>query len=311
MLNQQQGRVIDPILTTFARGYLQNDLISSLIFPEVDVPVSGGQVITFGKEAFMLYDTQRVPGGSTTRIEISYNGQPYALENHALEVPVPDELGRDAMIVPGIDLAQESLGVALDAIMLRREYQAVQLASNAANYAASNKLALSGVTQWSNAASTPKNDLVTAKAAIRAATGKFPNVAVLPPGGIAKLDNHALIRDRLKFTSSDSVNADMLARYFEVDKVVECNAVYATSANANMSDVWGNNVLFAYVAPARGTARSARTPSFGYTYRLRGHPFVKVPYRDENRESWVYGVHYERAPVIAGAGAGFLLQNVF
>lgn len=308
MLNNQQARVIDPILTTFVRGYTNNELVGNLIFPEVNVPASGGQVIEFGKESFQLYDTQRAPSGSTKRIEFGYLGKPYATENHALEALVPDELSRDAKVVPGIELAQEAVGITWDAMSLKLEYQRALVARNAANYGANNKLALSGTTLWSATTSNPKGDVQAARAAIRAVTGKYPNVMILPPQGVYKLDQHPVIRDRLKYIGAANATPAMLANYFELETVVEGNAIYATSLTSGLLDVWGNDVILAYVPK---TFRSMRAPSYGYTYQLTGHPNVKTPYRDENKESWVYGVKHERAPVIAGAGAGFLIQNAF
>jgi hypothetical protein len=308
MMNGRQARVIDPILTTFVRGYSNNELVGSLLFPEVPVPAAGGQVIEFGKEAFILYDTQRAPGGATARIDIGYLGKPYACENHALEALVPDETGRDASVVPGIDLAKESVGLVFDSMSLKLEWQRASTARNAANYAASNKVALSGTTLWSVSTGTPKDDIDDGKAAIRAKTGKLPNVMILPPLGISKLGKHPDIKDHFKYTGSKSVTAAMLAEYFQVETVTEGNAVYTTSLTSDFFDVWGNDCVLAYVPK---NFRSQKTPSYGYTYNLAGHPNVKTPYRDENRESWVYGVKHERAPVIAGAGAGFLFQNVF
>jgi len=308
MLNAAQARVIDPILTTFVRGYSNNDYVGQLLFPSVPVNVNGGQVIEFGKESFILYDTQRTPGGATPRIEFGFLGRPYACENHALEALVPDEINRDAAQVPGIEMAKESVGLVFDSMSLKLEWQQASAARNAANYAASNKGALSGTTLWSVSTGTPKADVDDAKAAIRAKTGKMPNVMILPPLGIAKLGNHPDIQNQFKYTGSKSITAAMLAEYFQVETVVEGNAVYVNNLNGDFLDVWGNDCVLAYVPQ---NFRSQKAPSYGYTYSLAGHPNVKTPYRDENRESWVYGVKHERTPVIAGAGAGFLFQNVF
>jgi hypothetical protein len=308
MFNPQQARVIDPILTTFVRGYSNNEYVGSLLFPEVDVDAAGGQVIEFGKESFLLIDTQRAPGGATKRIEFGYLGKPFACENHALEAVVPDEVGRDAKVVPGIDLGKEAVGLVFDSMQLKLEYQRAKIARDPAQYAASNKAALSGTALWSATTSTPRDDVQAARAAIRAATGKYPNVMILPPGAIWKLDKHPDVRERLKYTSKDSVTAEMLAKYFDMEVVVEGNAIYANQMNGQLLDVWGNDVVLAFVPK---NFRSQRAPSYGYTYRLKGQPSVKSPYRDENRESWIYGVKHERAPVIAGAGGGFLIQNVF
>ncbi len=310
MLSNNQVRVIDPILSDFARGYENNELVGNLLFPRVDVGASGGQVIEFDKSAFQLYDTQRAPGSATKRIELGYLGRPYALESHALEALVPYENMRDASLVPGIDLARESLMSVVDSMALKLEFQQASLARNAALYPAANKIALLSNNNFSVPAFGVKAAVTASRAAIRAQTGKKANVMILPPNSIAKLDIHPEIRDRLKYTGGGNATAQMLATYFEVDTVVEGGAVYTTSSSASaaMIDVWGNDIVLAYVPK---NFRSVRTPSFGYTYSMRGQPSVKTPYQDNNRESWVYGAKFERAPVIAAITSGYLIQNAF
>ncbi len=308
MMNNQQVRVIDPILTDFVRGYTNNDMVGSLLFPRVDVSASGGQVIEFGKESFQLYDTQRAPGAATKRIELGYLGKPFALENHALEALVPFENMRDAQAVPSIDLAKESLMSVTEAMALKTEYAQASLARNAALYSASNKVALTSGNNLSTATSSPKALVAAARLAIRQATGKYPNVMILPAGGVYKLDLHPEIRDRLKYTGGGNATTEMLAKYFEMDTVAEGNAVFATSSTSSMQDVWGNDIVLAYVPK---NFRGVRAPSYGYTYSMRGQPSVKTPYQEFNRDSWVYGCKFERAPVIAGVSAGYLIQNAF
>jgi hypothetical protein len=53
-MNPSQARVIDPVLTTVAQGYQNAEMIATALFPVVPVPLRGGNVITFGKESFML-----------------------------------------------------------------------------------------------------------------------------------------------------------------------------------------------------------------------------------------------------------------
>ena len=36
---------------------------------------------------------------------------------------------------------------------------------------------------------------------------------------------------------------------------------------------------------------------------------VETPYWDANSKSWVYGVSYERAPVLSGIASGYLIVN--
>ncbi|CAK0772392.1 hypothetical protein WCLP8_4870007 [uncultured Gammaproteobacteria bacterium] len=49
-------------------------------------------------------------------------------------------------------------------------------------------------------------------------------------------------------------------------------------------------------------------PSYGYTYTMKGHPMVEAPYYDNNKRSTIYGVTFERKPVLTGQCAGFLIN---
>ena len=43
------ARIIDPVLSSIAQGYQNGDLVAQNLFPQVSVPLRGGNIITFGK----------------------------------------------------------------------------------------------------------------------------------------------------------------------------------------------------------------------------------------------------------------------
>ena len=83
------ARVVDPVLTSIAQGYKNSEMIASALFPTVNVPLRGGNIITFSKEDFMLYGSQRAPGENTRRVQFGYAGSPYALVDYGLEGQLP------------------------------------------------------------------------------------------------------------------------------------------------------------------------------------------------------------------------------
>lgn len=308
-LTPGQARAIDPILSTVAQGYKNAELIGSLLFPYVPVAQRGGKIITFGKEDFMLYNTARAPGAGTKRVQYGHAGAAFALESHSLEGLVPLELMQEAEAVPGINLGSAAVTRTQNIIALRLEYAQAQLATTAGNYAASNKVTLSGTSQWSdftNAVSDPINDVEVAKEAVRKQVGRRPNVVVLGAAVFAKLKMHPKVVDRMKYTGRDVATVDLLAGLFGVKQVVVGDAVYSDQSGT-LADVWGKNVVVAYTET--GALADAGLPTFGYTYRLNGYPLVEQPYMDRNSKSWVYPVTDEVAPVIAGASAGYLISG--
>lgn len=306
-LTPAQARVVDPILSTIARGYQNAELIGTKLFPFVPVPQRGGKIISFRKEDFRLYATGRAPGANTKRIQVGYDGSNYALESHSLEGLLPIELMQEANAVPGVDLAQGTIRKTQNIIALRLEKAQADLATTAANYPAGNKTTLAGASQWSDFTGTsdPLNDVEVAKEAIRKAVGKRPNTIAMGAAVMAKLRLHPKIIDRMKYTGRDVPTAEILAALWGVQNVVVGDAVYADDADA-ITDVWGKFVVVAFTETASLAAMG--TPSYGYTYRLSGYPMVETPYLERNPKSWVYPVTDEVVPVIAGATAGYLIS---
>jgi len=305
-----QSRVIDPILSTQARGFRQANLVGTVLFPLAPVPAYGGNVIEFGKEAFRLYNSKRAPGAATKRLDMGYIGRPYAIVPSALEAKVPRELMRDAAQVPGINLATRAVNTVLRALQLEHEVACATLATTLANYPVGNRVTLAGGTRWTQAGSTPVNDVMTGREAIRGNIGMYPNVLLLSARTFRALKTNQDILQRLSTSGTRVVTADLLAEIFEVDRVVIGAATTATGAADTLGDVWGNDAVLAYVAPDGGDlGNNAEEPAYGYTYHIEGMPAVEEPYWDNNARSWIYGVSFDNTPVLAGMAAGYLIKD--
>ena len=303
------ARVIDPILSTIAQGFQNNEMIASALFPSVSVPVRGGRIITFGKEDFMLYGTQRAPGENTKRVQFGYSGGNYALVDYGLEGQVPIEVLQEGLAVPSIDHGAMAVRKVSNIMALRLEKQAADMARNAAAYAVPNKVTLAGTAQWSDFTGVSQPILVieNAKEAVRAATGKRPNTIVMGAAVMARLRQHPLIVDRMKYTGRDVATAEILAALFGVQKVLVGDAIWSNDAGTAFTDVWGRDVVVAYTE--LGSVADMGAPSYGYTYTLDGYPLVEESYYDRNTKSWVFPVTRAEAPVLASASAGYLITN--
>lgn len=307
-MTNAQARVIDPVLTTVAQGYQNADFIFPALFPVVPVDARGGKIIQFSREDFRLYNTARAPGAATKRVQFGYSGASFALAQYALEGQVPFEHMQEANAVPGIDLGRVAVMKTQNIIQLANEVAAAAIATTAGSYQAANKTTLSGTSQWSDqtsGVSNPSKDIQTAVEAVRAAVGKRANTVVLGPKVWAALKTHPLIVDRIKYTGRDSITLDMLATLWDVKRVLVGDALYEDAAGA-LADVWGKFVVVAYTET--GSLQDAGLPSYGYTYRLRGHPVVESPYQDRNAKSWIYPVTDELSPVAASINAGYLIS---
>ncbi|MGV8939568.1 MAG: major capsid protein [Allorhizobium sp.] len=309
VLNQTTARVIDPVLSGIAQGYRHAQRVGHILFPAIDVLQRGGKIIEFGRESFFNYNARRAPGADAKRIQFGYEGKPYALSQFTLDVPLPREFIQEADAVPGIDLGKRATNTAMDSLTLTLEIEQAEIATDANNYGANNKSALADAECWNSPDSDPLADIEAAKDQVRTTCGIEPNRMVVPNKGFKALKHHPKIVERFKYTTADSITVKMLAGLFDLEELAVGKATYVDdpAANATFKEAWGNAAVLAYV-PVQDTA--LEQPSFGYTYTLKGHPFVEQPRWEGNNRSWLYGVTYERAPVLTGIASGFLFQNV-
>jgi hypothetical protein len=306
-ISPAQARIVDPVLTNHATGFRQPGLIADVLFPYVTVATRAAKRIVFGKQAMQLAESLRAPGTEIKRVAFGYAAEPVSLIQHALAAVVPIEHEQEAREVPGLDLQMRAVALVAAKIELAREAEAAALARNAASYAASNKLAYTSGTSWWNASSKPKQDFEAGKEAVRARTGMRPNTAVLTATARAALSVHEDVLSYRKAIGRFAVDDDVLKAYLGVARLEIADAIVA-DADGSFTDVWGDDAILAYV-PESETAQQMEMPSYGYTYRLRGHPVVNPTRWDPNTRSWVNDYVSEQRPYIVGPDSGFLFQN--
>jgi hypothetical protein len=308
-VNQRTAGVVDAILSTHARGYRNLEFIGHLLFPRVSVPSRSMRVLKFGKESFRMLNTRRAPGADKKRVQYGYASDPVSLVQDALEGLVPIEHQEEAAQEPGVDLGRGAVNMVLDVVDLGLEFDIAALARDPANYDANHKTALAGADRWTDGASDPKADIDTAQEMIRRSIGRYANTLELGPSAFNAAKNHPKVKEQFKYTSKDSITAEMLAAYFDVARVIVGKAVYLPE-NADddtlATDVWGDDAILAYV-PMQG--ENFMVPSYGYTYELNGYPQVTKPYFENSNDSWIYPTKTERRPYLTGAEGGFLIQN--
>lgn len=305
--NTAQRRVIDPILTQTARGYVHPAHIAATLLPVVQVPVRGFKRIEFGKESFRRYNTRRAPGARVQDVMFGYEGKPATLHQHALSGLVPVEHQQEAQHQPGIDLGQEAVADVQAIVSLEVEVETADLVRDPARYDPAHVLAPTGGDKWSDDASDPLTMVLDGTEQIRRSIGLRPNTLEISAQVLAKLRRHPKIREHFKHTTPDNITTAMLQTYFGIANIIVGDAIYADD-DGEMHDVWGADAILAYVAPSG--QRRARVPSFGWTYRLQGHPSVEQPWFDRDHRSWKYPVLDELSPELVGPDAGILMQGV-
>lgn len=305
-MNRRDIRVVDRVLSNVVLGYANPMMVGMELFPRVPVEMASGKIIQFGKEAFRLVNTRRAPGTATKRIKVGYEAGQYNLTNNALDAIVPIEWLADQQAVPGINLQRQSVETVMQIESNNLEYEQATLARDASKYSANKKVTLSGTDRWSDHDnSDPIKDVKDAKEAVRSTTGMYPNKMVIPSKVHNELCEHPKMLAKLSDNRMQILTPADYQIIFDIPRVVIAGSI-VTDETDEFADLWGNDVILAYVPTVLSTNAM---PSYGYTYSLRGHPNAERPWYDKTVKSWISGVDYQRAPLLTGIESGFLIQS--
>ena len=309
MMSLEQIRLAqNPVLTNLLLGMGQGEMIAERVLPRLPQALRGHTVPVLGKERLTRIDTRRAPGSLTRRVDISWKGKVFTVDQHSVEVPIPREMieetdtARRFNVGAHLDVSTIAVQTASDILALDYEAEAAATVRDESLYAASNKQALSGAAKW-NADGDPVADVRAAADVLRSQNGVRPNTLTVSASVYAALQLNAKIRAMLPGNQLRLPDDEQLRALFGVQQIIVGNAIWV-DADEKPHDVWGDTALLSYTGSA--ATFSLASPAFGYTSVMEGHPFVEQPYYNAERKSWIYGATFERAPQIANADAGFL-----
>lgn len=267
---------VDAILTNISVAYLQRaeNFIADKVFPVVPVDKQSDKYFVYSKNDW-LRDEARVRTDGTESVGSGYNitTDTYYADVYAIHKDIGDQTRANADAPINVD--REAAEFVTHRLLTRREIQFVN------DFMTTNKWAtdVTGVAaspttgqtiQWSDYTnSDPIEDIEAGKAQILSTTGLEANTLVLGYDVFRRLKNHPDLVDRIKYTSSQTITEDMLARMFDIERVLVSKSVKATNAEgatAAYSFTTGKTALLAHVAPNPGIL----TPSAGYTFSWTG-----------------------------------------
>ena len=267
---------VDAILTNISVAYLQRaeNFIADKVFPVVPVDKQSDKYFVYSKNDW-LRDEARVRTDGTESVGSGYNitTDTYYADVFAIHKDIGDQTRANADAPINVD--REAAEFVTHRLLTRREIQFVN------DFMTTNKWAtdVTGVSasptagqtiQWSDYTnSDPIEDIEAGKAQILSVTGMEANTLVLGYDVFRRLKNHPDLVDRIKYTSSQTITEDMLARMFDIERVLVSKSVKATNAEgatAAYGFTTGKTALLAHVAPNPGIL----TPSAGYTFSWTG-----------------------------------------
>jgi len=248
-------------LTNISTAYVQDqkEYISHKVFPLVPVNKQSDIYYEFSRNDFMRDEAKlRAPGTETAGGGFGIAQSTYYSPVYGFHKDIDDQTRANADSVLQLDRAA-TLFVTQKLMILREK-------------AWLNAFFKTGV--WStdvtpgalwSTTSNPMQDVETGKLAVKGKTGFAPNTLVLGSAVFSALRNNAAVRDQFKYVSAESINVEMLARFFDIERVLVSGAVGATNiegATDNTAFLAGKHALLCYSAPAP----SLLAPSAGYTF---------------------------------------------
>lgn len=267
---------VDAILTNISVAYLQRaeNFIADKVFPVVPVDKQSDKYFVYTKNDW-LRDEARVRTDGTESVGSGYNitTETYYADVYAIHKDIGDQTRANADAPINVD--REAAEFVTHRLLTRREIQFVNDFMTTGKWSKDiTGVAASPTTnqtiRWSDYTnSDPINDIEEGKASILSTTGFEANTLVLGYDVFRQLKNHPDLVDRIKYTSSQTITEDMLARMFDIERVLVSKSVKATNAEGATgaySFTTGKTALLCHVAPSPGIL----TPSAGYTFSWTG-----------------------------------------
>lgn len=267
---------IDGPLTNISVAYIQSqdNFIANKVFPVVPVDKKSDKFFVYTKNDWFRDEAQR-RADATESAGSGYNltTDSYAADVWAFHKDVGDQTraNADTPLVPD----REATEFVTSRLLLRQEVQFMSdfvttgvWGTDLAGVASSPST--NQFIKWSDFAnSDPLEDVELGKETILGSTGFMPNTLVLGYQTYRKLRNHPDLVDRIKYTSSNVITTDIMARLFDVERVLVASSVRATNNEGGTAAYqfnFGKAALLTYSAPNPGLM----TPSAGYTFAWRG-----------------------------------------
>jgi|TARA_R110000787_G_scaffold4258_1_gene16510 hypothetical protein len=257
---------VDAILTNMSVAYMQEAyaFVASRAFPQVQVQKQTDKYFVYDQADFFRDQVQRrADGTQSAGTGYSLSTASYSAEVYALHKDIGDQTRANAD--DPLDMDMDATRFLTQQMLIRQE---VEWASAAFNTGIWGTDSTPGVL-WDAANSTPIANIETGKNAVLTATGYVPNTVIMSYKVFSALMDNADIVDRIKYTSVESVSEDLLARLFNVDRVLIMAGTYNTAANgatASYSQIGDKDVLLCYTPDNPGLMQ----PSAGYTMVWNG-----------------------------------------
>jgi hypothetical protein len=164
---------------------------------------------------------------------------------------VRDERDFDAVVG---DVEEDTAMSVMDRLLIDKEVDAATLCNTTSNYPSDLTSTLGSTVTWASDGGDPEADARTARVAVKARCGKAANALALSWTAFEYLKTSAALKDRVKYTSGQSLSEEQIKNILQVQYLFICKAQKNTNIEGNatqtLSDIWNDSALFFVYDPA-------------------------------------------------------------
>lgn len=306
----------DAALTDFSVAYLQDqeNFIGGNSIPTFPVDHKSDLYFVFNKDDWMRDDAVKVraegeeaPMSGFTLSKQNYNATPYwtAVPLSQLTTANADE---------SIRLDEAATQLVTQRMLIRRERIFATQYMTTGKWL-TDKTGGVDFTKWSDYSSDPERDFDNAKNLMARTTGFAGNCLTVSYTVHQALKRHPLFKNRIKYTSAESITAEIIARYLEIDEYHVSKAAYSSTAEGATSKTQayavGPHALLTY-KEGSPTIMSPTAATIFCWSKLTGlnNAGVRIDqfYDDKKKEDVVRG-EFAFDMVISASDLGYFFNN--
>ena len=256
---------VDAALTDFSVAYFQDpaNFAARAFSPTVPVGKQTDRYFITDKSETTRTDAQsRAPGTEAPTRDFKLSTDQYFCDVQSIGYNVSEQIRSNQD--PGVDIEEQAARVLADDIKMRIEVD-FAAAAFVTSVWDTNVTGTTDFVKWSNAASTPIEDIATGVETIEAATGRTPNKLLIGAAVWRHLKNHPDVLARISNDTTRIGTTALFAQLAGVDQVIISKAIRNTAEEgltASLSRILGSNVLLAFVDPNAGLQSTTAMKTF-------------------------------------------------
>lgn len=248
----------------------QKDYVADALFAPVPTTKDLVKVWQYDTSALRLRNGKKNSKSPADIVDYGgfYTSRTLQLHKFGGFVDPKDERNFDSIVN---DVSEETQSIILDSLLIEKEYDAMVLATTAANYPAALTTTLGAGATWA-VGGDPATDVAVARLAVKAQCTKLPNAMVLSYVTLEYLKENPSLKDRLKYTTGQRITEEALRNLFGLDYLFVARGQMNTNVEGNatqtLSDIWADDaIVFVYdPTPRRKTVRYGVQPIHNQLY---------------------------------------------